>query len=89
MSHAWIRRLLIVALLAAFGAGGFLVWQRLHPKTDERELTLYGNVDIREVQLAINGNDHHPYVDAADFAWVGIAILLTLIVVIPIYEYFF
>ena len=57
MSQAWIRRLLIAALLAAAAGGGFLVWQRLHPATDPNELTLYGNVDIREVQLAINGND--------------------------------
>jgi HlyD family secretion protein len=57
MSHAWIRRLLIVAVLVALATGGVLVWQRLRPATDERELTLYGNVDIREVQLAINGND--------------------------------
>jgi len=32
--------------------------------------------------------DHHPYVDAADFAWIGVAILILLIVVIAIYEYF-
>ena len=57
MSQRWIRRLFILALLAACGAGGFLVWQRLHPATDENELTLYGNVDIREVQLAINGDE--------------------------------
>ena len=57
MSQRGIRRLFILALLAASAAGGFLVWQRLHPPTDERVLTLYGNVDIREVQLAINGNE--------------------------------
>lgn len=57
MSQRGIRRLFILALLAACAAGGFLVWQRLHPATDENELTLYGNVDIREVQLAINGDE--------------------------------
>jgi hypothetical protein len=30
-----------------------------------------------------------PHVDAADFAWIGIAILITLIVAISIYEYLF
>jgi hypothetical protein len=34
-----------------------------------------------------DGSDHHPYVDSADFAWIGMAILITLIVVISIYEY--
>ena len=38
--------------------------------------------------MAIENDTKHPYVDAADFAWIGIAILIAMIVVISLYVYF-
>ena len=55
-----MKRALIIALLAIFalGAAGTLYWQRAHKReTPAAALTLYGNVDIRQVQLAFNGSD--------------------------------
>lgn len=49
---------ILLILIVGLGAGGALYWQR----TQNREppataLTLYGNVDIRQVQLAFNASD--------------------------------
>jgi len=50
------RRLIIVAAVVfAALAGGLLYWW-LHPARAANVLTLYGNVDIREVQPAFNDN---------------------------------
>ncbi|TCR59339.1 HlyD family efflux transporter periplasmic adaptor subunit [Bosea sp. BK604] len=49
-----IRILLVLAILGAAGGGA---WWYLHrPKTGD-ELTLYGNVDLRQASLAFNGNE--------------------------------
>ncbi|RDJ24952.1 HlyD family efflux transporter periplasmic adaptor subunit [Bosea caraganae] len=49
-----IRILLLLILLGAAGGGA---WWYLHrPKTSD-ELTLYGNVDLRQASLAFNGNE--------------------------------
>jgi HlyD family secretion protein len=48
--------LLIVLLLAA-AAGGY-AWLQREPSAANGMLTLYGNVDIREVQPAFNDNGH-------------------------------
>jgi hypothetical protein len=37
--------------------------------------------------MAIESEPDHTHDNVADFAWVGIAILVTLIVIISIYEY--
>lgn len=51
-----MRKILILIILIAT-AGGGCWWWRLHEKPLQgNELTLYGNVDIREVELAFNGN---------------------------------
>jgi len=48
-----VRRLLILAVLAVALAGiGFLLAERLRPHSDQD--TLYGNVEIRQVDLAFN-----------------------------------
>ena len=55
MAKVKIRRLLLLLLVVAVVAGGVYVYfQRGEQTTDA--LTLYGNVDIREVQLAFNDN---------------------------------
>ena len=51
-----MRRPLIAVLLLAVIAGGVWLWHsRLRP-ISTNELVLYGNVDIRQVQLAFNGS---------------------------------
>ena len=47
--------LLIIILLA--GITGYYFWQQQNLE-DTNQITLYGNVDIREVQLAFNGSEH-------------------------------
>ncbi len=48
--------ILLFVGLAAVGGREWL-WPLLSPKEFSNELVLYGNVDIRQVQLAFNGND--------------------------------
>jgi len=49
---------ILVVLLLAIAAGGWYVWQQEKQQADPLNLTLYGNVDIREAQLAFNGSEH-------------------------------
>jgi HlyD family secretion protein len=51
------RRLIIVLLIAAAIIGGVWLWKSLHHVPSANEFVLYGNVDIRQVQLAFNGNE--------------------------------
>ncbi len=51
------RRLIIVLLIAVAIIGGVWVWKSLRLVPPENELILYGNVDIRQVQLAFNGSE--------------------------------
>jgi HlyD family secretion protein len=51
------RRILIVALLVTAGGGGIAVWWYTHRDTTTTELLLYGNVDLRQVQLAFNNSE--------------------------------
>lgn len=50
------KRLQILIMLAVIIAGGaaWFYWQDLHPKPARTELTLYGNIDLRQVNLAFN-----------------------------------
>ncbi len=50
-------RLLVVLLALAAGAGGWWYFHR-QPQTGTTHLVLYGNVDIREVDLAFNNSEH-------------------------------
>jgi len=47
----------LVLLMLSAGVAGFW-WQNDQQETDSTTLQLYGNVDIREAQLAFNGSDH-------------------------------
>ncbi len=51
------KRISIVALVILV-AVGFFFWRRLHQKdTVSDNVTIYGNVDIRQVQIAFNDNE--------------------------------
>jgi HlyD family secretion protein len=50
------RTVLLVLLLAAGGAAG-LAWWWTHRERPTGELLLYGNVDLRQVQLAFNNSE--------------------------------
>jgi HlyD family secretion protein len=51
------RKLIAVVALAALAAVAVVAWLLLRKPKDTGELLLYGNVDIRQVSLAFNGND--------------------------------
>jgi HlyD family secretion protein len=52
-----LRLALLIVLLLAASAGGY-AWLQREPSATNGMLTLYGNVDIREVQPAFNANGH-------------------------------
>jgi HlyD family secretion protein len=52
-----VRRLIILAVLGAIGGGGGFWWWFEHRQKDTNELVLYGNVDLRQVQLAFNNSE--------------------------------
>jgi HlyD family secretion protein len=49
------RTHLLIPLIAALALIGGGVWWLTHPHKPATELTLYGNVDLRQVELAFNG----------------------------------
>jgi HlyD family secretion protein len=51
------RTILLLVLLAAAGGIAWYVWKYVHHADASSELTLYGNVDLRQVQLAFNNSE--------------------------------
>ena len=51
------RRVLLVVLLAAVGAAAGLTWWLTRRPSATDELALYGNVDLRQVNLAFNNSE--------------------------------
>src|SRR5215813_7447460 len=51
------RVVLIVVLLAVVGAAAGVPWWLAHRHKTAQELTLYGNVDLRQVELAFNNSE--------------------------------
>src|SRR4029453_13966713 len=51
------RVVLIVVLLAVAGAAVGVPWWLTHRHKTAQELTLYGNVDLRRVELAFNNSE--------------------------------
>lgn len=45
------------AVVAIVAAGAFMAWQAMRPQHDAGVLTLYGNVDLRQVSLAFNASE--------------------------------
>ncbi|HZV00240.1 MAG TPA: efflux RND transporter periplasmic adaptor subunit [Planctomycetota bacterium] len=53
-----MRRVLLLVLLAAAAVGGVIVYLRItRPENGKGELVLYGNVDLRQAELAFNNNE--------------------------------
>ena len=48
---------LIVVVLLLAGLCSFLVWHFTRPAKSSDELQLFGNVDLRQVELAFNNNE--------------------------------
>lgn len=67
------RRMLIVAALAAVAAIGIAIWLRSVSEEQPDTLTLYGNVDIREVELAfrVGGRLQSMHFDEGDAVGAG------------------
>lgn len=65
--------LLFLLLLVVASAGGWYWWQQNNQATDSNQLSLYGNVDIREAQLAFNGSEHigEIFVEEGDYVKKG------------------
>src|SRR5262245_15646514 len=51
------RTVLIVLLLAGAGAAAGMTWWLTHRERATQELTLYGNVDLRQVELPFNNSE--------------------------------
>jgi len=49
---------LLLLFLVIVAAGGYWLWGEQEEILDETHLELYGNVDIREVRIAFDGNGH-------------------------------
>ncbi len=49
---------LLLLFLVILAAGGYWLWEDQEGIRDETRLELYGNVDIREVRIAFDGNGH-------------------------------
>lgn len=50
-----MKKILPVVLALAFAAGGWFWWSQ-RAATGPEELTLYGNIDVRQIALAFDGN---------------------------------
>jgi HlyD family secretion protein len=64
------RRLMIVGLLLVLAASAGGVWWFTHREGGSQDLALYGNVDLRQVALAFNGNERIASVDVQEGAHV-------------------
>ncbi len=62
------KPLVILVLLAGLAGGGWFLYQNRNNATDDSQLRLYGNVDIRQIQLAFqeNGRLEKLYVQEGD-----------------------
>ena len=50
------RKLVLLIALAALSTGGFYLW-RNYQTNESHDLVLYGNIDLRQVQLSFNNSD--------------------------------
>ncbi len=52
------KKPIFVMLLLLLAIGGFVYWRAQGQNGQSNQLTLYGNVDIREARLSFNGSEH-------------------------------
>jgi len=52
-----MRKFLFILFLLVAGGGGYFAWQRYQPVAMSNELILYGNVDLRQVDLAFRPSE--------------------------------
>jgi HlyD family secretion protein len=52
-----MKRVIILAVVLLVAVGGGAWWWLTHRKKDTNELVIYGNVDLRQVQLAFNNSE--------------------------------
>jgi len=57
MKDKKIRRFIIGLFIAVVAITGIWLWQSLNHRTSDKDIVLYGNVDIRQVDLAFNANE--------------------------------
>jgi len=57
MMKSNMKKIILSALILAIGGGGYFLWL-LTQNNELEQLTLYGNVEIREAQLAFNSSEH-------------------------------
>jgi len=55
--HAMKRWAIVILLLVVVGAAAGALWWRAHHENPSKELVFFGNVDLREVDLAFNNNE--------------------------------
>ena len=62
------KKVIVIIILLLLVALGVVFFSPQHSTQSANELTLYGNVDIREVQLTVNASEHitHIYVQEGD-----------------------
>ena len=53
----FLKRAVPLLVLAGLAAAGVIYWLTEPPSMERSEITLYGNVDIREVALAFNASE--------------------------------
>jgi HlyD family secretion protein len=51
------RILLVIALVFVVGLGAVMAWRWMHRTKSADELLLYGNIDLRQVELAFNNSE--------------------------------
>ncbi len=52
-----VLRVFIVLVVIGGAAGGYWYWRNLQTTTDNELLVVFGNIDVRQVELAINDNE--------------------------------
>lgn len=50
-------KVILIVLIVVIGSGGYFLWQQKQ-NNEPKQLILYGNVEIREAQLAFNSSEH-------------------------------
>ena len=62
------KKVIAIVILLLLITGGVTVFKQQQSTQLDNELTLYGNIDIREVQLTVNASEHitHIYVQEGD-----------------------